>query len=168
MEPAETEDSLTEGLLLITLGEGGANVTVKTSHIRADTTGRLHGHLNGSLQKRNGEVLSRVGRHDETEGILILLVQNDLIKLSLKLGQETNREMAVAKEAPVTVFSSLCEELEGLLGLTLTKGDRVNLDLFLLSELVDDVSWVNTLGQDDDDGNTWARVSMDVLNLSRL
>ena len=45
MEPAEAEDSLSEGLLLINEGEGGAEVAIEARHIGLDAARRLHGHL---------------------------------------------------------------------------------------------------------------------------
>jgi len=50
MEPAESEDRLTEGLLLVDKCEGLADVTVKSLHVRLDIARRLNRHLHRSLK----------------------------------------------------------------------------------------------------------------------
>jgi len=64
--------------------------------------------------------------------------------------------MAVSKDAPFSVLGSRDELLDGLLGLTLTEGNGLESDVLLSSETVNHVSGVSALGQNDDDGDSWA------------
>lgn len=76
--------------------------------------------------------------------------------------------MTVRKEAPISFFGTLDEELESFLGLTFTKGDRVNLDTLLFGELVNDIGGVNTLSQYHNDWLAWLGCRVDFRNLSSL
>lgn len=90
MEPAETEDSFSELLFFVDGGESAAQVSVQTSHVWLDTSRRLKSHLHRSLQQRDREVLRGGSGHQKTESVLILSIDDDLIKFSLELWQETN------------------------------------------------------------------------------
>jgi len=50
MEPAQTKQSLSECHLLINLNKALSNVSVKTSHVGLNSTRRLNGHLDRSLE----------------------------------------------------------------------------------------------------------------------
>lgn len=76
--------------------------------------------------------------------------------------------MTVAKEAPLAIFSSLLKELEGLLRLTLTKGNGIDLNTKFLRVLLNNIGGINTLRQDDQDWCRWRRCGVNVFNLSCL
>ena len=59
--------------------------------------------------------------------------------------------MTVAQEAPDVISGTLPKELDSLFTLTLTEGDRADSLVFLGSELVEELSWVDSLGKYEDD-----------------
>jgi len=76
--------------------------------------------------------------------------------------------MTVTQEAPVTVLGRLLKHALGTFSLSLTKGDRHNLDVFFISETLELLSGVNTRSHDEDNRSLRGRLFIDLLDGGRL
>jgi hypothetical protein len=164
MEPHETVTGLSELHVFLTLGETLVHVGVHSDEVRLDSTWGFSSHLHGSLQQGDGESRYGRGRHEDSETGHEVTISEHLIHNVFKLGEEVDREMAVTQEAPVTVLRGLLKHALGTFSLSLTKGDRHDLNVHLIGETLELLSGVDTRSHNEDDGRSSIRLIIDLLH----
>jgi len=164
MEPHQTEASLAELHVFLTLGESLVHVGIHSDEVRLDSTWGLSSHLDGSLEERDRESRSGRSGHEDSEAGLEIAISEHLIHNVFKLGKEVDREMTITQEAPVSIKGRLLKHALGTFSLSLTKGDRHHLNLNFFSESLELFSGINTRSHDEDDRGLRGRLFIDLLD----
>jgi hypothetical protein len=130
-------------------------------HVGSETTRWLVTELDGFVQDTNWNLFGWFGRQEQTEvGVTSTDGLRDFLKLLLEVSQEVRHKMDILEHQPKTLFEGLIQFGNSLL---FHLGTQRNLEVLFISldeshlftEVQHVLSWIGTLGQDEEDWDGW-------------